>query len=184
MRYAAGQLAHRFHLLGLPKRLLGLLQFGNVFSKRKITLDTSVRPTVRNVGRPNGSRHVIGKADAFNVGELFDGEGNIAGVEGTVRNITDQKRAEQALSDSETRYRQLAELSPDGMFVHVAGEIVFANASLARILAVSSPEDLLGKPSFDLLAPEYRARALERRDDLMKGDVLESTFRRFSGFGC
>ena len=102
-----------------------------------------------------------------------DGEGNIVGVEGTVRNITEQKRAEQALSDSETRYRQLAELSPDGMFVHVDGEIVFANDSLARILAVPSPDHFLGKMSFDLLAPEHRARALERRDDLMRGDVLE-----------
>ena len=59
------------------------------------------------------------------------------------------------------------------MFVHVDGKIVFANASLARILRVASPDDLLGKMSFDLLAPEYRARAFERRDDLMRGDVLE-----------
>ena len=37
--------------------------------------------------------------------------------------ILERRLAQRATSDSETRYRELAELSPEGMIVHVDGKI-------------------------------------------------------------
>jgi PAS domain S-box-containing protein len=102
-----------------------------------------------------------------------DESGDPVRMVGYWMDITARRQAEQALRDSETRYRQLAELSPDGMYVHINGEIVFANASLARILAVPSPTDFLGTRAFDLLAPECHERISQRIDRLMNGEVLE-----------
>ncbi|NQV20378.1 MAG: PAS domain S-box protein, partial [Rhodospirillales bacterium] len=98
--------------------------------------------------------------------------------------ISAQKQAKQALSDSEIRYRQMAELSPDGIFVHVDDEIVFANAKLAQILETSSPADLFGTPAIELIAPEYRERIIRRRCEVMNGEITkleQSEFLRSDG---
>ena len=104
-----------------------------------------------------------------------DASGSPVRMVGYWTDITAARRqAERTLDDSETRYRQLAELSPDGMLVHIDGEIVFANASLARILAVPSPEDFLGTQSNDLIPSEYQARTEQIREIVRKGKVVKS----------
>jgi PAS domain S-box-containing protein len=113
-----------------------------------------------------------------------DGSGHPVRIVGYWIDISDQKLAKQALSDSETRYRQMAELSPDGMFVHVDGKIVFANAKLAQILVISSPADLFGTPAIELIAPEYRDHIKRRRGKVMQGEITklgQSEFLRSDG---
>ncbi|MCZ6509567.1 MAG: PAS domain S-box protein [Alphaproteobacteria bacterium] len=96
----------------------------------------------------------------------------------------ERRQAEQALNDSEIRYRQLAELSPDGMFVLVDSKIVFANTSLAKILAAPSPDDLIGKPVNSLHLAEYQAEIEQRRTKVMRTEVVklaQSDFLRLDG---
>ncbi len=88
------------------------------------------------------------------------------------RQIAERQLAERAVSDSEGRYQQIAEMSPDGMFVHVDEKIVFANGSLARILGYDSPADLIGKTGIDLVAPAYRAEIMQRRAQALSGKNL------------
>lgn len=115
---------------------------------------------------------------------VWDTDGNPVRMAGSITDISDRKRAEQALSDSETRYRQLAEMSPDGMFVHVDGEIVYANDRLAQILAIPSPQDLLDTQAIDLPAPEYRDQIKHLRAVVMEGGIAQlkqSEFLRSDG---
>jgi PAS domain S-box-containing protein len=76
--------------------------------------------------------------------------------------LEEQKRAEESLRDSEERYRLLVDLSPDGICMYTKGRDVFANKSMATILGLQRPEELIGKQHLDLIHPEYRELVKER----------------------
>ena len=78
------------------------------------------------------------------------------------RDITERKliekarhEAEEALRESENRYRHLIEVSPDAIFVHVDDKIRFANDAAAKLMGVGSPEEVIGRPVTDHIDPEY-----------------------------
>lgn len=58
--------------------------------------------------------------------------------------VAERERREEILRASEERYRQLTELSPDGVVVHRGGPILFANTAAARLLGVPDPAALVG----------------------------------------
>lgn len=95
------------------------------------------------------------------------------------KEIAAREQAEHALSETDTRYRQMVEMSPDGMFVHVDGEIVYANDKLARVLAYPSANDLIGKPAIELISAEYRAQIEERRNTVLKGKISQLELGEF-----
>jgi formate hydrogenlyase transcriptional activator len=72
------------------------------------------------------------------------------------RNITDRKRAEAALRESEDRYRDLVENSEDLACTHdLEGNLLSVNPAPARILGYTVKE-LLKIPMRDLIVPEGR----------------------------
>ncbi len=60
------------------------------------------------------------------------------------------------MQESETDYKQLAELSPDGMAIHVDEKLVFINPAGARLLGATEAKELLGKPIFDFVHSDHR----------------------------
>ncbi len=70
-----------------------------------------------------------------------DGSGKIIGVIGIARDITDRKRAEDALKESEEKYRLLFETSLSGILLTTEdGTIISANPAALRILGRSEEE--------------------------------------------
>ena len=101
--------------------------------------------------------------------------------------VTDRKRAEEGLQESESRYRTLLESAPVGIaIVDVGGGMVHVNAALERILGRSERE-LRGKSLRDYRVEDQRSSAGVRFSDLdlMSGDSgplhLERQLRRSDG---
>ncbi len=81
------------------------------------------------------------------------------------RDISDRKHAEEALADSEARYRSLVELSPDAILV-VSDTIEFANSGAMRLFGASRRSELVGKPITRFLDPIYHDLARHRLNQL------------------
>jgi diguanylate cyclase (GGDEF)-like protein/PAS domain S-box-containing protein len=88
------------------------------------------------------------------------------------QDITERKRAEEALRESEERYRRLVEMSPDGIAIHSEGKVVFANPSALRTMRASRPEDLIGRPVLELVHPDYHATVRRRLEILKRGEAV------------
>lgn len=115
---------------------------------------------------------------------LRDGE-RIIGVLGVGRDISERKRIERQLRESEEQFRRLVELLPDGMAVHQDGKVVLANQAAARILGYADPSEAIGRPVMDFVAPASRPLVAARVQQALKtgqaGEPLEENFVRKDG---
>jgi PAS domain S-box-containing protein len=89
-------------------------------------------------------------------------QGKTVKTYGVNQDISERKRMEVALRESEQRYRQLVEMSPDAIAVHAGGRIVFLNPAAVRLRGAKSAEELLGKSALDMVHPDSRASAAAR----------------------
>jgi len=100
-----------------------------------------------------------------------------------VTDISDRKRAEQALRKSEERYRQIVETADEGIWIiDLEGNTTFVNPKMAQMLGYSA-EEMLGKPLFAFMDEQGKAlatRKLERRRQGIQ-EKHEFKFRRKDG---
>ena len=74
--------------------------------------------------------------------------------------VTERKRAEEALKASEEKYSTLIEQSADGIVILNVHEIEFANRKMIEMFGFSEAE-IIGKHFHDLVVPEYEKMLIQ-----------------------
>ncbi|MGO9691400.1 MAG: PAS domain S-box protein [Syntrophobacteraceae bacterium] len=101
-----------------------------------------------------------------------DASGNVVRSQALIEDITERKRAEAALRESEERFRSLSNASLEGIMIHDRGVILDANVAFARLFGYEQPEELIGKNGIELLLiPEARVRIHQRIQRHEKGPL-------------
>lgn len=88
---------------------------------------------------------------------LLNDDGDLAGSIHIARDITDQKRTEQALRESEERFHHLSEATVEGVLLSEGLTVIATNLVLAEMLG-TKPAELTGKLLTDFIAPHHRGR--------------------------
>jgi two-component system cell cycle sensor histidine kinase/response regulator CckA len=82
--------------------------------------------------------------------------------------ITERKRTEEALRDSEERYRLLVEYSPDAIIVHSDQKIMFANSAALQLFGGERMDELLNQDIYTFLHPEHHQLVEERIQQILE----------------
>jgi PAS domain S-box-containing protein len=97
----------------------------------------------------------------YNASVYRDEAGNVTGVFAAARDITERKRAEDALQESEEKFRVLAETTRAGIMLFRGTNVVYANPALERISGYSKDE-LLKMKYWEVADPEQQEMVRSR----------------------
>ncbi len=127
------------------------------------------------------SRECIFLQGSFNIIPI-EGEDYVLSV---LENITERKRAEQALRESEARFQTLVEQAPVAIMISRDGQPVYINQALIRMMRVQDVAQSLQRPVIEYFAPEFREEGqttvLRRAHGLPAPEQFDATLMREDG---
>jgi PAS domain S-box-containing protein len=161
-----------------PEELIGSSAFSCISPERRESYLNMFRALLENPSpmkrmEATGFLDKTGKIVTLEVSAVpfFDDNGKLLGYRGTSRDITQKKLVENALRESEEKYRLLVENASEVIAVVQDGVIKFINK---RGLASTgySPEDMVNKPFQEFVQPDDRESVGEMYRKLV-GDQQE-----------
>jgi PAS domain S-box-containing protein len=121
---------------------------------------------------------------SLNASVTFDADGNVLQEQGVASDITEQKRAKDALRESEEKYRTLIERASDGICIIQDGLVKYLNLRLAEMWG-GSVDEVTGTPFIDYVYPDERRKVVEYYKRRMVGEavpgIYETVLRRKDG---
>lgn len=122
---------------------------------------------------------------ATSSGLYYNEQGAVLGVEGIFRDITERKRTEERLRQSEEKFSRLFKLSPDAISLSDpdSGLLVEVNDAYARLTGYRQDE-LVGRSALEIglfVDPESRGRVIDRLKRAGQFNNMELEFRRKDG---
>lgn len=144
--------------------------------------------TVMSGGRPPGEVYTLIKADGSLMQALLSTsfiyrEDNIIGIRGIVIDISERIQLKEALTESEEKYRALAENSADILFsMDITGILTYISPQIHNY--GYRVDEITGKSIRDLIHPEDIAQVEDKiARDLEKDNQFHSTFRILDTWG-
>ncbi len=117
----------------------------------------------------DGSEHVL----TWNINRVLDSKGEPTGIIAVGQDITDRKRMEEELRESEEKYRELANSLPQFVFeMDEKGILTFANRNAFDFFGYTQNDFDKGFNALQLLIPEDQDRAMENIQRRLGGEEL------------
>lgn len=105
---------------------------------------------------------------------LYNSNGERAGSIESIRDITEIKKAETALRESEEKYRTMVDLLPDAVFIHDGEKILFANAATLKMLGYDSLKKDIS--IFSFIHPDYHTTVRKKSKQILLTSKAVSLF--------
>ncbi len=121
--------------------------------------------------RKDGTRRIVEDS----VFPLRNDRGEVVGFRGISRDVTERKWAEDALTQSEERYRQLTENAGEAIFVIQDAEIKFMNPKGPELSGYSI-EELVSKPFTKFIHPDDVGMVADRYVSRLKGEPVPQVY--------
>jgi PAS domain S-box-containing protein len=190
MKAKAGSFAELFppgHKLSLNQGMVGwvgehgkkLLSNDVRAEPRYVNLYPNIVPTLSELSVPiQVGKEVVGVLDvqspdlnAFDLNDVLVMETladqiavaieNARLYEAVQRELTERRRAEEALRESEKRYRTLVQTSPDAiLYIALDTRIILCNQQAARLFGYDTPDQMIGLRTLKLFPPDSHADVL------------------------
>jgi PAS domain S-box-containing protein len=93
---------------------------------------------------------------------IRDASGEPLAMWAIIRDITERKKAEADLRESEVRFRTLVETAPEAIFLQVDSCFAYVNGATLQLLGAAHSGELLGRPVLERVHPDSRDLVRER----------------------
>ena len=106
---------------------------------------------------------------------MIDRSGKVIGAVEYIQNITERKRAEEALRESEEKYRCLVENANEGIIVVQEGKRQFVNHKAMEIYG-RTEEEMKSEPAIRFIHPDDREKVLDYYYGKIRGERTPENF--------
>jgi PAS domain S-box-containing protein len=131
-------------------------------------------------------RHRKASGDIIDV-EVFSGPVLIQGkilLYSIIHDVTQRVISENALAESEQRFRLVVESAPDAIFIHTNQNFTYVNHAALKLFGAESEKQLLGTPILERIHPDFRkTNSGAYRQDLSRGGDRAASGRGLSEIG-
>ena len=103
-------------------------------------------------------------------------DGELIGIVEDFRDISERKQSEEALRESEEKFRALVESSIDGIVVVQENKIVFANQKTLEMFGYDSADDMVGQVFTTFVSPKYHDMIIQWGIAKEKGQNVPSRY--------
>ncbi len=114
---------------------------------------------------------------------ILDKNNKIESIVAIGRDITEQKNAEIALIESETKYREMVEQINDVIFTtDINGKFTYISPTI-ETLGGYKPEEMMGKSIVSFLEPSFLTKFKEQFNKVLNGNLEPSEYRAVNKSG-
>ncbi len=104
-------------------------------------------------------------------------DGTFKGSLATATDITERKRYEEQLRDSEKKTRLLIEQAPIGIAIFQKGKYAYVNPAVLTIFNCQHPDEIVGRSITEFVAPGHQRLFIERYNRFMSGKPTRPSYQ-------